>query len=170
MNRRLLIKQLIVIAGGTILVPFCLRSYNPNILFNHFALSAVQLDLIAQLSEVILPLEKLGLISEEKLHLFVIKMVDECAEPQNRDFFISGLFELQAIVNDKYESKSLTDDEYIEIVEDLEREQFTGNIPEFYKIFKNELINGYINSKYFMTNVIKYELLPGRYVVHFSVI
>jgi len=125
--------------------------------------------LLANLSEEILPLKKDHQATEEKLHLFVIKMVDECAEPKKRDFFLSGLMELQDFVEKKYRGKSLDESNYAELIEKLGGNELTGNIPKFYAIFKDELVNGYMNSKYFMTNIVRYELIPGPYEVHYPI-
>lgn len=169
MERRLLIKQLIFISGGTILLPSCLQSYNRDLYYKNFTLTFVQMDLIAHLAEVVLPLDKVAQKAEEKLHLFVIKMIDECTEPKKRNLFLLGLKELQGIMGEKYTGKKLDYNQYEEVIVKLERNQFAGNIPEFYKSFKHELINGYMNSKYYMTKIIKYELIPGRYEVHYPV-
>ncbi|HEY0177238.1 MAG TPA: hypothetical protein VGC08_12725, partial [Pedobacter sp.] len=39
----------------------------------------------------------------------------------------------------------------------------------FYQIMKDRTIDGYLNSKYVMTSLIIYELVPGRYNGYFPV-
>jgi len=42
-------------------------------------------------------------------------------------------------------------------------------ITNFYWGVKGQTVFGYTNSQYFMTKEIVYELVPGRYIVHYPV-
>lgn len=172
MDRRFLIKQLILLTGGVLLFPSCLRSGEDHIIeYNNFDLNEGQLLLMAKLSELIIPLKENLLARDEQLHLFVIKMVDECLMFEEQKYFFSGIKELQSFIDEKYNSSLSADfNKDIELITKLERQEFGSNITNFYKIFKQQLINGYLNSAYFMTHVIEYKLIPGNYQVHVSVI
>ena len=172
MERRILIKQLMLLTGGVLLFPSCLRSDEDRIIeYNNFDLNESQILLMAKLSEFILPLKENPLAKDERLHLFVIKMVDECLMFDEQKYFVSGIKELQSFIDEKYNSSSTFDfSKHIELITKLERQEFESNISNFYKIFKKQLINGYLNSAFFMTHVIEYKLIPGNYQVHVSVI
>jgi len=170
MNRRLLIKQLAFVTGGVLLLPSCLRSNKDSIVkYKHFNLTQMQLMLIAGLSEVVLPLKENPRASEEKLHLFVVKMVDECMVPEDQQCFASGIMELDHLISGKYKGyPDLNQNDHRVVIAKLEKQEFGGSIPDFYKIFKKQLIIGYQNSSYFMKHVIEYQLIPSSYQVHVS--
>lgn len=156
--------------GGALLLPSCLRSVKDDIIkYKNFDLTEAQVKLMANLSEQILPLKEIPQANEEKLHLFVIKMVDECMIPKDQKYFVSGIKELQHYIDEKHLSDSFSNsNKHTELISKLERQELGGDIPKFYAIFKKQLINGYLNSAYFMKNVIEYKLIPGNYQVHTS--
>jgi len=58
----------------------------------------------------------------------------------------------------------------VEFLLSIENNKFEKeNITRFYHIMKYRTIQGYINSKYVMTNLVKYELVPTRYNGYFPV-
>lgn len=170
MDRRFLIKQLVLVTSGTLLLPSCLRPLKDSVTkYTNFDLTQAQLELMAGLSETVLPLSQTPQANQEKLHLFVVKMVDECMPAQEQQRFVAGITALQQLAEKKHGSSNLPSDEQIKLVTELENAEFEGDIAEFYRIFKSQLINGYLNSAYFMKNVIEYKLIPGSYSVHVSV-
>lgn len=171
MDRRLLIKQLVFLTGGVLLFPSCLNSGEDSIIkYNNFELSESQLILISKLSEIILPSKEIIRANDEQLYLFVIKMIDDCLELDEQNCFVAGIKELESFIEHNYDNFSDFDlNKHIEIVAKLERQELGNNISNFYRIFKQQIINGYLNSAYFMTYVIEYKLIPGNYQVHVPV-
>lgn len=56
------------------------------------------------------------------------------------------------------------------LLEDIEQNQdLTDEKSVFYNIIKQRLIQGYLNSKYVMTNLLIYRLIPDRYNGYFPV-
>jgi hypothetical protein len=170
MERRLLIKQIVFVTSGALLLPSCLRSVKDHMIkYKNFDLTEAQIKLMANLSEQIIPLKETPQANGEKLHLFIIKMVDECMIPKDQKYFVSGLKELQHYMDKKHLSYPLSNsNKHTELISKLERQELGGNIPKFYAIFKKQLINGYLNSAYFMKDVIEYKLIPGNYQAHIS--
>jgi hypothetical protein len=160
------------VTGGALLLPSCLQSAKDTIIkYKHFDLTQAQIMLVASLSEAVLPLSGTPQASLEKLHLFVIKMVDDCLAPEDQQCFVSGIIELQNLVKEKYKSYPyLNGEDGTSVIAKLEKQEFSENVLEFYKIFKRQLINGYLSSAYFMKHVIEYKLIPGSYQVHVPVI
>jgi len=152
MNRRNAIKQLFVVAGGIMIASSC--DFTPtatSIQLNHIKLFRADEDLLGQLVEAIIPKSDSPGAKELKLHLFVMKMVDDCASPADQQFFLDGL---------KLAEKMR--DQPIENVQryllDLSEKQDV-----FFKLLKGRTIQGYKNSEYIMKNKLVYELVPGRY-------
>lgn len=162
MNRRLAIKQVLIFAGGMALLPSCLREEGTvSIQLKNLDISTAQENLLAEIAELIIPKTDTSGAKDLKLHLFVLKMLDDCYEPEEQQQFIAGLKtfenkegkELAQLVSDANNGKSGIPEE----------------VSRFYKIMKSRTIGGYLNSKYVMSNLLIWELVPGRYNGYFRV-
>lgn len=162
MNRRFAIKQVLIFAGGMALLPSCLREEGKvSILLKNLDISAAQEDQLAEIAELIIPKTDTSGAKDLKLHLYVLKMLDDCFGPERHQQFIAGLKnfeglkgkELAELVTAANSGKSGLPEETI----------------EFFKFMKWKTIDGYLNSKYVMSNLLIWELVPGRYNGFFRV-
>ncbi|WP_437919122.1 gluconate 2-dehydrogenase subunit 3 family protein [Sphingobacterium sp. LRF_L2] len=151
MNRRLAIKQLFVLAGGMMIATSCSTGGDTaSIALHTIKLTASDEKLLSELVEAILPKTDSPGGKELNLHLFVMKMVDDCQSPEDQKAFLDGLKEVS-----KLSGKPAT-----ELVAYLNSRPADDL---FVKILKQRTIQGYLNSEYVMKNKLKYELIPGRY-------
>lgn len=127
--------------------------FNPekaSIALNQVDFTAKDEALLAKLVEAIIPKTDSPGGEELNLHLFVMKMLDDCTSPEDQEAFMTGL----------KEARKLRDADSVAIVDYLRalpREDVFG------RILKSRTIQGYTNSEYVMTNKLIYELVPGRY-------
>ena len=152
MNRRNAIKQFFVVAGGIMIASAC--DFTPtatSIQLNHIKLFRAEEDLLAELVEAILPQSDSPGAGELKLHLFVMKMVDDCTSPADQQLFLDGLKLAESV-------KGQPIDKVQRYLLNLSEKQDV-----FFKILKGRTIQGYKNSEYIMKNKLVYELVPGRY-------
>lgn len=157
MNRRTLVKQLFIIAGGIAILPSCLREQGgASIVLQNIKLSSSDEDFLAKLAEIVIPKTDSPGGLELNLHLFVMKMVDDCESPENQQHFLKGL----AIMKERLDLSTL--DQTLSSLTALEKEK-EGDEATFFKIFKNRTIQGYLNSEYVMKNKLIYKLIPGPY-------
>lgn len=151
MKRREAIKQLFVLAGGMMIATSCdFNTEKASIVLNHVDFTAKDEALLAKLVEAVIPKTDSPGGEELNLHLFVMKMVDDCTSPEQQDAFLKGLKEADKLRESNSE----------EIVD------YLSSLPEedvFVRILKSRTIQGYLNSEYIMTNKLIYELVPGRY-------
>jgi len=173
MERRLVIKQILIMAGGMALLPSCLRDAGKSsVLLKNLDVSLDQENLLAEIAETIIPKTSTPGAKELNIHLFVLKMVDDCYEPEEQQLFIKGLEALKAITQDQYR-KSFMDiavPERQKVLVGIENDkEASAELAAFYKIMKGKTIQGYLNSQYVMTNLIKWELVPGRYNGYYPV-
>lgn len=149
MKRRKAIKQIFIVAGGLALLPSCLREKGgASIVLNHIRVSSDQENMLAALVEALIPETDSPGATSLNLHLFVLKMVDDCHSPDDQKAFIEGLEKLG--------------------IEQDHVAGFWGNKPEqdnavFAHIVRRRTIQGYLNSEYVMKNKLVYELAPGKY-------
>ncbi|MFZ4261044.1 gluconate 2-dehydrogenase subunit 3 family protein [Sphingobacterium sp. HJSM2_6] len=151
MNRRSAIKQLFIIAGGIAIATSCdLSSNATSIELKNIQMVKKDEQLLAAYVEAILPKTDSPGAKELNLHLFVMKMLDDCSSPEDQKLFLESL-------KAAHEQKANTAEEIL---------AYLKGLPEgdkFFSILKWRTIQGYKNSEYVMKNKLKYELVPGRY-------
>jgi hypothetical protein len=173
MERRLVIKQILIMAGGLALLPSCLRdSGKSSILLKNMDVSLDQENLMAEIVETIIPKTSTPGAKELNVHLFVLKMLDDCYEPEEQASFLKGLEQLLDKTQDQYGKSyiKLSVPERRNLLVQIENDkEASAELASFYKIMKGKTIQGYLNSQYVMTNLIKWELVPGRYNGYYPV-
>ncbi|NCD69907.1 gluconate 2-dehydrogenase subunit 3 family protein [Mucilaginibacter agri] len=181
MDRRTVIKNLALVIGGAALLPSCLHETGKaSIALKKINVSADQEKFLADVAETIIPKTTTPGAKDLSLHLFVLKMVDDCFSKNDQDAFMSGLDKLKADAETRF-GKSFGEASQAQresLLNELEKKQAENQKAQgknakkpadaddrltFYGITKGETIYGYTNSKYFMTKEIVYELVPGRY-------
>jgi hypothetical protein len=176
MHRRIVIKNLALIIGGAALLPACMQQKGKaSIALKNIDISADQEKLVGDISEVIIPKTHTPGAKDLGLHLFVLKMLDDCYKKEDQQRFMTGMGQFTDAVKKKYD-KSFADltakqREEMLLTIDLDKDgKNTVNSKElktFYGIIKGQTVNGYTNSQYFMTKQVVYELVPGRYNARF---
>ncbi|SEN16633.1 Gluconate 2-dehydrogenase subunit 3 [bacterium A37T11] len=182
-NRRAALRNLVIIAGGAMILPACYRkSGKASIELNNLQITEDEESLLETLADTLIPKTDTPGAKELKLHLFVLKMVDDCYKPEDQDQFTKGLralpsFAKSTIGKDFVNASAKERGQLLLKIQDIkdteeatEKGQEAGDdksLKRFYDITKSKTIQGYLNSKYVMTNLVKYELVPGRYNGYF---
>src|SRR5690606_41609951 len=92
MNRRTSIRTMLYIAGGTLLLPACLRqSGKVSIELVNLTVSEADEEMLEAFVETLIPSTDTPGGKELLLHLFVLKMVDDCHSPEDQQAFADGL-------------------------------------------------------------------------------
>ncbi len=165
MERREAIKQFMIVAGGLVLMPSCLRDKGKaSIQLTNIDVDATNEDLLAEIVETLLPETDTPGAKALNLHLFVLKMVDDCHDEADRAAFVSGLEQFDAAMQQ-------TNGVRFADANEGQRGTFLEHIAAdgqhalhaFYQLVKRRTIQGYLNSEYVMTNQLVYELVPARY-------
>jgi len=199
MDRRTVLKNLAIVAGGAILLPSCLKKPNDDtITLKKIKLSDTQQKLVGDVCETIIPKTSTPGAKDLRVNLFVLKMLDDCYTKKDQEKFVAGLTEFDDMVKKKYGNAfaDLTDKQREECLATLEKSAKPVTIPSksikpvgegqksieppkkkpdvpplpfCYQAIKQQTLFGYTNSQYFMTKLIVYELVPGRYNAHFPV-
>ncbi|SEL38692.1 gluconate 2-dehydrogenase subunit 3 family protein [Olivibacter domesticus] len=167
MKRRSAIKNLLIIAGGIAILPSCSQeSGKASIQLNNLDINQNQEDLLAEITETIIPKTDSPGAKALNLHLFVLKMVDDCHDKDDQKSFINGLSELDKLSKKQF-SKSFNEAsqaQRTQLLQLLESDKETNDdMYRFYAITKRRTIQGFLNSKYVMKDLKRYELIPGRY-------
>lgn len=192
MDRRTVLKNLALVIGGATLLPACIKGSGGNyITLKHLNFNNDQENLVADICETIIPKTTVPGSKDLNLHVFVLKMLDDCYKQKDQQAIVKGMDEFTALVQKKY-GKSFSDLEAKEReavltgMENANKPKTAGNkaparstrpqqklemppLDSFYWAVKQQTIFAYTTSQFFMTKEIVYELVPGRYNAHYPV-
>lgn len=166
MERRTVLKYLFVVAGGTALLPSCLhKDSKASFLLKNIAVDPDQEKMLAEFAETILPASATPGAKDTYAHLFALRMVDDCYEKEKQQTFLKGLKTVEDMTKKAYNTAFLhaTAEQRTAILSALENKKAPEEAVEFYKMMKGLTIQGYLTSKPVLGNILKYELVPGRY-------
>jgi Gluconate 2-dehydrogenase subunit 3 len=166
-NRRSAIKHFLFVSAGMAIIPSCLQDKSkPAVELKNFSISPDQENLLAELSEVIIPKTTSPGAKDISAHRFALKMMDDCRSKEDQEKFLAGLaaFEKQA---EKISGKSFTrqsTEERKAVLEEMEKNKDSKeDVDIFYKSVKRLTIQAYSSAEFFLTKVQVYELIPSRY-------
>lgn len=164
---------MMIFAGGIAILPSC--SGDPgkaSIALKNLSVTADQEALLAGIAETIIPKNDMPGARDMNLHLFTLKMVDDCSDAAEQQAFIAGLGSIDQLAKQKYGSAFLqcSATQKVELLDDIAGDrQSNKQLTTMIHITKRRVIQGFMNSKYVMTDLKKYELVPGRYNGYFPV-
>ena len=167
MKRRTAIRNVIFFSAGATLLPSCLQQdTKASVLLKNIQVSGEQESLIAALSEFILPTTSTPGARQLSSQQFVLMMVDDCFKKEDQDKFLKGLQGFNDFAKKKTGDTFSGGDaaKRTELVKAIESKK---DIPEeilaFYNSSKRLTIQSFTGSKYFLTEVRKYDMVPGRF-------
>lgn len=165
-SRRLAIKNIAIIIGGISVLPGCFHNDENKLPLKNLSFTTSDETLLAEIQETILPKTNTPGSKDLALHLFTLKMMDDCYEKDKQQQFVKGLKEINSICKKKYGNAFIdcTIPQREEILMSIEnKKDVSEEASAFYSMAKDLTIRGYMTSKYVMTNLVKYELVPGRF-------
>jgi hypothetical protein len=176
MNRRIAVKHVALLLGAVTVLPSCLsqtenREQTTSPLPN--ALTASQRQLVADVCETLVPRTDTPGAKDLGLHLYVLKMLNDCTPAKEQQLFVAGLGQLEAAAQRQqgHSFTASTPAQRASLLQQLDQQptNFSDELAGFYRIARQLTIDGYTNSKYFMTKEVVYELVPSRYNGHYPV-
>ena len=166
MKRRSAIRNLTIITGGFLLLPSCKSTPGKaTVNFKNFNITADQENLLAEIASTIIPATNIPGAKEVGAHLFVLKMLDDMYEKEVQQNFITGLDNLDAETKKQYAqnfAKGSVGEKRKVLLDIVNKKGYSKEVFDFFAIMKQRTVQGYLNSKYVMTNVIKYEFIPSH--------
>src|ERR1700742_2724829 len=109
MDRRTVIKNLALAIGGAALLPACIKGSGGNyIALKHLNFTSDQENLVADFCETVIPKTDIPGSKDLNLHVFVLKMLDDCYKQKDQQAITQGMSDFTAMVQKKY-GKSFSD-------------------------------------------------------------
>jgi hypothetical protein len=167
MQRRIAIKTLLSFCGGVWVlysVPGC--GLNDTAESGESKLTAKELGLLSDMCNTIIPPTDTPGAGELGVHLFIIKMVEDCRPPAYLQSFKAGLDKLPQYAKAKTGKSwsSLKADQKLLLLQQVQKDkQADKDLQTCVGEVRALTIRGYSNSKYVMTKLVPYQLVPGHF-------
>lgn len=174
MDRRSALKNMTILAGGIFLFPSCLKQEDRklSIRLHKMSINAAQEELVGDVVETIIPQTSTPGAKALNVHLFVLKMMDDCFSKKDQDNFLLDLKKLDEDAKKRYNSsfsECKPNDREVMLMAIEANPTIQPQLATFYQITKQLTVEGYSISKYVMTTKLPYELVPSRYSGYFPV-
>ncbi len=170
MQRRTVLKCLLLVAGGSAVLPACLQKEGKaSILLKNMPVSASQEGTLAAFADTLIPASATPGARDTYAHLYALRMLDDCYEKEEQEAFLKGLQAVETMAKDQYQTSfvNATADQRNHLVGALEAKKASAEAQAFYTLMKRLTIQGYLTSKPVMGGIFNYELVPGRYAPAF---
>lgn len=163
-RRRKALKNIGLITGGVLTLPYnC--SFETQISYSNFPLlKKKEQDLIADICDVILPTDFNNFPTVETRKHFVLTMINDCLDNENRIEFSAGLnsFQNEILEVKKIHFQDLSLDEQNNIVANfIDNEK--SEIGVFLNYLKHYSLIHFETSENYMINYLNFEFMPGHY-------
>lgn len=165
-NRRSAIKQLLYVSAGMALLPACLQNTSrASLALKNISVDGDQEKMLAELVETIIPATTTPGAKELSAHLFTLIMIDDCYKKEQQQRWLNGMKAFEQA------GKKLNGQRFLEstapqraaLLTSLEATKDDSDAAFFYRATKRLTIQAYTTSKYFLTKVNIYELVPARF-------
>ncbi len=167
MDRRSVIRNVFLVSAGVALLPSCLQEETASsIKLDHFKITGEEEKTLAALTEYIIPKTTTPGATDAGAMPFALTMVDDCATHEEQQKFVAGFKAFNELTKHRYSGSfaKLTTEQKAELLKALEsKEGLPAEAVAFYETMKRLTIQSFTSSKYYLTEVRKYEMAPGRY-------
>ncbi len=164
MNRRNAIGNMVLLSVGVAILPSCGQNDKANVKLKNLSISGSEEKLLFNLAETIIPkLNSFG-AADVMATGFTLKMVDDCYDPGQQKKFTEGLKSFDKITSSKY-GNSFTKlspaqkSAWLAVLE--EKKNIPEDVQFFYETTKRHTLQAFTSSKEYMTEVLKYQMVPG---------
>ncbi len=165
-NRRSAIKQFIILSAGIALLPSC-KSNKKVSLYNNITIDEDQQAMLAEVAETIIPKTDTPGAKDIQAHIFVLQMMNDCYKAGDREKFVKGMQQFEENVQKQYNKSfvqcSIPERQAILTAAEA-RKDAKDEARFFYTKLKELTLLAYTSSKYYLTNIQVYKLVPGKYI------
>src|SRR5882757_7919786 len=131
MKRRVALKQVMLAAVAAALVPSCtFDGKKLSVQLSHLKVDGDQEALLALIVDTIVPTTDIPGASSLGVHLFVLKMIDDCYDKKTQEDFVAGLGQMSAVAKQQLQRSfaKCTSLEQEAVLRSIEKNE--GSIPK----------------------------------------
>ncbi|MFT4032153.1 MAG: gluconate 2-dehydrogenase subunit 3 family protein [Siphonobacter sp.] len=164
MKRRIVLRNLAAAAGGMMVLPSWANGWNQETLAQARFLTTPQEEILAEITEVIIPATDTPGAKSLGVAVYIQKIVKDCMDTKSQESLTNGLALAEKAAQQSYGKTytSLSGDQKMEILKQMSQSADQA-ARDFAALVKSLTIRGYTTSEYYMTNVSHYQLVPGHY-------
>lgn len=165
-SRREALRSLLIAAGGTLMLPSCFQGDKKvSIPLGNISVSGPQEELLALIVDTIVPPTGTPGAAELGVHQFVLVMIDDCSGTEEQERFLKGFDAIENKAKEVFGKRfdKCSSEERLELLTGAEAGKYDEGLNSFVKQVKAYTVQGYLKSQYVMSNLLKYELVPGRF-------
>jgi Gluconate 2-dehydrogenase subunit 3 len=166
MDRRHAVKQLVIVSGSLISLPFWMTgcAEGDTAVTHLSSFSATEQELLASITETIIPAGNAIGAKAVGVDKFLQKLIDDCYDKEVQDNVKTQLKELEA-------SAKTTNGRSFAACEQVQREELLLNLSasankaekDFFNLIRSETIRGFNTSQEVMEKYLNYKVAPGHY-------
>lgn len=166
MNRRTVFKHLAVASAAALILPSCVSDPRKvSLALNNLKVNGDEEKMLGDIADVIIPATETPGARAVQAHLFALIMVDDCLNKNEQQKYLKGMRRFHDDVR-SLTGKSFSEaspDARLEMVTKLEehRDELSEETKFFYTTTRSYIVQGYLSSKHFLTDVKPYQLVPG---------
>jgi hypothetical protein len=167
MNRRIAIRNLVLLSAGATLLEAC--GNRQAIGYRNVPLTDSQQDMLAELTEAIIPkTPDFAGAKDLKSSEFTLLMVDDCSSPEDQAAFLDGMQKFDGACTSKTGSAFISAtkeqrDTFMKALEVKEGNDQPENVVKFYRGVKRATIQNFTSSEEYLTKVRNYSLIPAKF-------
>ena len=166
-TRRQAIKRTALLSGGIVLLENSLVGQTSDLSVpNSVTFGPKEESLLLFVVDTMIPKTDTPGAKELKVDQFVLLMVNYCHSEEDQTTFYAGLYHLDAFTEKHFgQSFAVCDaDTRVEALNSLSKSPDASlELKAFFKIAKGRTIQGYLESKYVMTEVLQHKMIPEPY-------
>ena len=134
-------------------------------LVKNFSIDSSEEQMLAELAETLLPATDTPGAKDIYAHLFALKMIDDCSTKEEQEKFVKGMKSFEKASAKKLSASFLeaSPDQRLSYIKELNQREEKDDLQYFFRSMKRLTVQAYTSSRYFLTNVKVYELVPGRW-------
>lgn len=180
MKRRIALKQIGLITAGAMILPSCLhKAKEVSIALKNIVITGDQEAVLAEIVQTIIPATDIPGAKDINVHQFVLRMLDDCHDTETQQKFVTGLSQVDELTRKRFDKsfEDCTPEERLTFLKEVDAQKQSeekkepellsdgkeNQFPAFYSLAKRHTVQGYLSSEYIMTNVLVYNMIPGRY-------
>ena len=166
-TRRQAIQQFLFVSAGMALIPACMQDKSKaSIILKNMVIDGDQEKMLAELAETIIPATSTPGAKDISAHLFALTMLDDCYKKEDQQQFIKGMEQFEKTCSTKFGHSfaACTPEQRTSFLQQIESAKDSkDDLQFFYNTVKRLTIQAYTTSKFYLTNINIYKLVPGRY-------
>lgn len=165
MKRRKALQQIAVLSAAAAVLPAC--DFEAVPVLDNIPLERNQWRSLEWLANKILPVDDLEVSTPETRTDFVLRMINDCYEPEDIDRFVAGLQGFEQYLKDQFGTtfKGLDEEQTAQLLTQLnEGEGAPEDIQYLFHTTRGLTRQHFTSSEYFLTKYLDFEFAPGRYL------